>query len=203
MNADCFIKKEDILKLLTTLKKNNNCVIVAPTTYDKSSNITYNGGPLPEKKNKANILNLEGDACVDSVLGCAMMIKKSDFENMQKFDENFFLFFSDDDLCKKIKINKKSIIQSFSAKAKHQHGQSKVRNELKKIFLRNFHYTFDEMYYYYKYYKSLHIYNKLKKKIFIYILKILINFLLLKFSKSIKYLSVVLAYYKFRGFINN
>ena len=29
MNADCLIKKEDILNLLSTLKKNNDCMIVA------------------------------------------------------------------------------------------------------------------------------------------------------------------------------
>ena len=203
MNADCFIKKEHVLNLLSTLKASKNCMIVAPTTYDEDLNITYNGGPLPETRNKSNYLNLEGDVCVDSVLGSAMMIKTSDFEDIKKFDENLFLFFSDDDLCRKIKIKKQSIIQSFNAHAIHEHGISKVRNEIKKIFLRNYHYTFDELYYYYKMNKNKDKFKKLEKKIFNYKLKMIFNFLIFRIKISVYYLSKIMALYKFKKFIKN
>ena len=57
-----------------------------------------------------------------------MLIKKKDFIEVGMFDENLFLFFSDDDLCKKITKLNKSIIQIYLAKAYHTHGISKVKN---------------------------------------------------------------------------
>ena len=46
-----------------------------------------------------------------------MLIKKKDFIDLEMFDENLFLFFSDDDLCRKVKNKKKSTIQSYNSKA--------------------------------------------------------------------------------------
>jgi GT2 family glycosyltransferase len=203
MNADCFIKKEGILNLLDTLKKNKECMIVAPTTFNKHKNLTYNGGVLPENRNKLKVLNLEGDVCVESVLGSAMLIKKSDFKDLALFDEIFFLFFSDDDLCRKVKNKKKSIIQSIHVKAIHEHGESKVKNKLKKVFLRNYHYTSDELYYYYKLNRNTLNFEKLKKKIFNYKIKMILNLITLRLEKSVFYLSKILAFNKFSKFIKN
>ena len=50
---------------------------------------------------------------------------------------NFFMYYEDDDLCKKIRQKNSSVIQVFEAKAKHLHGQSKVKNVLKRIYIRN------------------------------------------------------------------
>ena len=62
-----------------------------------------------------------------------------------------------------IKQKNKSVIQVFNAKAQHSHGQSKVKNALKRTFLRSYHFTYDEMCYYYKINKH-HENIKLKKK---------------------------------------
>ena len=47
------------------------------------------------------------------------------------FDENFFLYFSDDDLCRNIKLLNKSIIQVYDASCVHSHGKIKLKNILK------------------------------------------------------------------------
>ena len=57
--ADCLISYRDISILLKSHKKYQNCFITSPTYYDKEANLSYNGGGLPEKNIKMEVLNLE------------------------------------------------------------------------------------------------------------------------------------------------
>ena len=207
LNIDCFIGKKEILNLLSSIKKYKDCIIISPTTYDENSKLSYNGGSLPENGEswgkKLTPLSLEGDVCVQSVLGSSMLIKKRDFVNLGLFDENFFIWFSDDDLCRKIKNAKKSVIQSFYSKAYHVHGKGKVVNKLKKKFLREYNMTFDELYYFYKIKRHEEIFKKIKKKIPNYILKVIINLFIFRIKKSIYYFSRILALNKFKKILYN
>jgi len=196
------ISNKDISILLKSHKKYENCFIAAPTYYDEESNLSYNGGCLPEKNSKMDILNLEGDVCVETVLTSVILFKRKDILEIGLYDENFFLYYLDFELCRRIIGKKKSIIQIFDAKVQHVHGQLKVKNQLKKIFIRNYNFTFDELYYFFKIKKHYERLNNLKKKLTNYIIKSIINFFLLRFDKSVYYLSKVIAFYKFNKFLN-
>ena len=74
--ADGLISNKDIFILLESHKKYKNCFITSPTYYDKESKLSYNSGYLPEKSRKKDILNLEGDVCVETVLGSITLFKK-------------------------------------------------------------------------------------------------------------------------------
>ena len=198
LNADCIIEEKSILKLVDCFKIYQNVGIASPTTLDYNKmNITYNGGLLPEYGKKDITTKISGDTCFQSVLGSAMMIKKKDFDEIEMFNKNLFLFFSDDDLCRKFRLKKKLIIQVKNSTACHIHGQSKVENLVKKIFLREYHMTHDELYYHYITNNHLEIFNKLKKKISNYLLKIILNFCILNFKKMLLYMARVLAFIKF------
>jgi N-acetylglucosaminyl-diphospho-decaprenol L-rhamnosyltransferase len=196
INADCFIQEKDIINLIKSHKNYKNCFITSPTFYDDNLSLAYNAGTFDEKKLSKEALNLEGDVCVDKVLGSAILFKKKDMEDLNFLDENFFIFFEDDDLCKKAKNKGMSVIQTFDAKAKHLHGQSKVKNILKRTFLRNYHFTYDQLYYYHKIGQG-EKYSVLKKKIKNYFIKMFINFLILNLSKSIYYFSIIKDFYDF------
>ena len=200
--ADGLISKKDISILLKSHKKYKNCFIASPTYYDKGSKLTYNGGGLPEKNLGMDVLNLEGDVCVETIVDAAILLKKKDIIELGLYDENFFLYYSDFDLCRRILKKKKSIIQIFEAKAQHDHGEIKVKNFLKKIFIRNYNFTFDELYYFFKINKHYEKTRKLKKKIPKYITKSIINLFLLRLSQSVYYFSKTLAFYKFNKLIN-
>jgi len=200
--ADGLISNKDISILLKSHKKYENCFIAAPTYYDEESNLSYNGGCLPEKNSKMDILNLEGDVCVETVLTSVILFKRKDILEIGLYDENFFLYYLDFELCRRIIGKKKSIIQIFDAKVQHVHGQLKVKNQLKKIFIRNYNFTFDELYYFFKIKKHYERLNNLKKKLTNYIIKSIINFFLLRFDKSVYYLSKIIAFYKFNKFLN-
>lgn len=201
LGADCLITNKDIEQLMFAKEKYNNCFLTSPTFYDSKGNFDYNGGPLFEDGSKNEPLKNSGDVCVNAVLTTAVLFKIKDIKEIGLFDEEFFLYFLDDDLCKRIKNKNKSIVQVFKAKAIHTHGQLKIKNKLKKIFFRNFYFDYEELYYLYK--NNLHQqkYNIVKKKIPKFIFKFFINLLIIRFDKSIYYLSKLLAFYKFRNFI--
>ncbi len=202
LNADCFIKEKDIINLIRSHKKYKNCFITSPTFYDSNFNLVYNAGSFDEKNISKEILNLEGDVCVDTVLGSAILFKKKDIKKLNFLDENYFIYFEDEDLCKKAKNQGLSIIQVFNSKAQHIHGQSKVKNILKKTFLKNYHYTYDQLYYYYKLRKQ-EKYLVLKKKLKSYFFKMILNFLILNLPKSVYYFSFLKAFFDFNKLIKN
>ena len=200
LGADCLITYSDIEQLMLAKEKYKDCFLTAPTIYDHTGKLSYNGGPLNENSPKNVVVKNSGDVCVDSVLTTAILFKVKDIINIGLFDEKFFLYFLDIDLCRRIKSIKKSIIQVYSSKAIHETGHLKVKNRFKKIFFRNFYFDYEELYYLYK--NNLHQqkYNIVKKKIPKFIFKFFINLLIIRFDKSIYYLSKLLAFYKFRKF---
>ena len=203
INADCFIKEEDILRLINSHKNYKDCIIASPTFYDENFKLTYNAGCFDEKNYAKETLNLHGDVCVDKVLGSAILFKKKDIMELGLLDENFFMYYEDDDLCKKVRKKNGSVIQVFEAKAKHSHGQSKVKNVLKRIYIRNYHFTYDELYYYFKINKHHGKYQNLKKKLLNYIVKMIINALIFRYDKSIYYFAIIKAFYDFNKLIKN
>ena len=192
--ADGLISNKDILILLKSHEKYENCFVTSPTSYDKDSKLSYNGGCLPEKSLGMDVLDLEGDVCVETVLGSIILFKKKDILGLGLFDENFFLYYLDFELCRRIINRKKSIIQIFDAKVQHDHGELKVKSHLKKIFIRNFNFTSDELYYFFKINKHFEKFDNLKKKLPNYIIKSITNLFLLRLTQSVYYFSKVAAF---------
>jgi len=195
-NADCYIDEDNIIKLYDYIKNNQDCGIVSPTSYDEYNNLSYNSGKLPENENSNEILKVEGDVCVEKVLGSSMFVKMEDLRKVGMFNENLFIFFSDDELCKKIRGINKHVVQIYNSKCIHVHGISKVKNKFYKIYLKELYFTLDELVYF-KDISDQKI-NKLKSKILNYCLKIMVCFFTLKFYNLIKYYARVVAYIKFK-----
>jgi len=194
-NADCYIDEDNILKLYNYLKSNINCGIVSPTSYDEKENLTFNAGNLPEKDNYDQILKVEGNVCAEKVLGSSMFVRTEDFLKVGLFNENLFIYFSDDDLCKKMKTINKHTVQLYESNCIHVHGISKVKNKFNKIYLRELYFTLDELIYFKDINKNK--VNRLKSKITNYFIKILLSLLTLNISNFIKYYARVYAYFKF------
>lgn len=201
INADCLIKEEDILKLLLANKADQNCFITSPTFYDSKNKLSRNASSFSDKKILHNNDYFDGNVCVDWVLGSAIIFKKKIFIEIGMFDENFFLYFLDEDICRKAFMKKKSTIQISTVKAIHVHGTPKTKNYFKKIFLRNYHFTYDELYYHFKINNHNELFSKLQKKIPNYLIKFLINLFILKLGKATYFLSLILAFLQFKKFL--
>ena len=204
INADCMIEKDSIIKLLLTNQKYKDCFISSPTFYEKNNKLAHNSAVFLEKKitPQWNEQSYDGDVCVDWVLGSAILIDKKIMQEIGMFDENLFLYFPDQDICKRASLKKKSIIQVSKAKAIHAHGISKVNNMFKRIFIRNYNFTFDELYYLHKIKIHQNAFNSIRKKIKNYYIKFFLNFLLFRLDKATFYIAKILAFKKFKKFLN-
>ena len=201
LGADCLINHYDIEQLMFAKEKYKDCFLTSPTFYDHTGKLTYNGGPLHENGPKNKVIENSGDICVNAVLTTAVLFKVKDIIDIGLLDEEFFLYFLDDDLCRRIKDINKSVIQVYDAKAKHDHGHIKVKNRFKKIFFANYYFYYEELYYLYKINSHQKKYDDFKKKIPKFLFKLIINFLIFRFEKFIYYLSKTLAFYKFKRLI--
>lgn len=105
---------------------------------------------------------------VDWVSGVSMFIKKEDFIKVGGFDENFFLYYEDLDLCKRIKKLNKKVIYFPLFKVKHLEGKSSGKKYEQKL-----QYFKAQDYYYKKWFglesryilKSIRVFYLLKYKI--------------------------------------
>lgn len=202
LNPDCLITTYSINILLEKINKYKDCFMTTPTLFTNENQIAQNCSLFPESGILKSPTYVEGDVCCQSILAAAMFCRTDDIKKIGMFDENFFLFFEDDDLCRRIKNLKKSIIQTLDAKAIHQHGEGKsIKNSLKRTFITNFNMTYSELYYYFKINSHYKKFSLLKKKIPNYIVKSIINFLLIRLNKSVYFLSKIIAFFKFYFFL--
>ncbi len=202
LNPDCIISQSSIKILLEKLNQYDNCFMTTPTLVTRDNIVSQNSSLFPESEILKSPIKIDGDICCQSVLAAAMFCRTNEIKKIGMFDENFFLFYEDDDLCRRIFNLKKSIVQIFNAKAIHQHGEGKsIKNSLKRSFIINFNMTYSELYYFYKIQDYDKKFNLLKKKIPNYLVKFFLNFLLFKLNKSIYFFAKVMAFIKFKFFL--
>ena len=135
LNPDAVLDKKAIHNFLITVKKNENFWLVGPAN-DQINDLDFKSSNAIE---------------VDNLKGFAIFFNMSKFKN-KFFDENFFLYFEEIDLCKKVKKNKGKIYLDQNIVIKHE-GASSV-DKSKKIELeksRNWHWMWSTFYFHKKY----------------------------------------------------
>ena len=72
--------------------------------------------------------NLEKSFYPDFIQGSFMLFKTKDLIDLQGFDERYFLYMEDVDLCKKIKQSGKKILYEPSVEIIHEFGKGSSKN---------------------------------------------------------------------------
>ena len=158
---DISIEKKEIMNLRRIFKINKDIIFVTPNIVQKKNNIRKNKFQIAYKKKiKA--------ACI---LCDVKKLKKVGF-----FDEDFFLYWEDIDLIKRINKSKYKMVLANNVYAQHHSSQSS-ENNLKTQHLRKLNFMFGEFVYDFKY-------NKLR---FLKIIRKIIQNLVLFFFNLIRF----------------
>jgi len=153
LNPDVILENSTIDELVSASKKIPSYAILAPI----SSNIDYPNYKMLNPKKK--ITDFSEPQKVRSVDGFAMLLDKKKLDRLlskKYFDENFFMYLENDDLCKRILKDNENIYIVPSSKIKHLGGKAvdaKYYNEVE--FSRNWHWIWSKFYYQQKHYGYL------------------------------------------------
>ena len=185
LNPDAILEKKclsELSKAQVNLK--GDFTILAP-------NLSNNYGYFSSPKNNLQNEILE----VDYVKGFAILInlKKINFDKI--FDENFFLFLEEIDLCKRIKNSGGKIFVAMNSKVQHS-GKQASEYSLNIELCRNWHWMWSLFYYNYKHFGVLVAYKATISKFFSSIFKLFVA--LVFFNKK----QFLIHYYRLNGLFN-
>ena len=151
LNPDVILEKNTIDELINASTKFSNFVIFAPI----SSNKDYPNYKL--FKNEKLIDESNYPFKVKSVDGFAMLINKTKINEITKqenfFDENFFMYLENDDLCKRMINKNENIYIVPNSKINHLGAKAvddKYKDEIE--FSRNWHWIWSKFYFRKKHY---------------------------------------------------
>ena len=185
LNPDVVLEKNclnELSKAQMNLK--DDFTILAP-------NLSTNYGYFSDQKNNFQNEILE----VDYAKGFAILInlKKLNFDKI--FDENFFLFLEEIDLCRRIKDSGGRIFVALNSEMQHLEKQASEYS-LNIELCRNWHWMWSLFYYNYKHFGILTAYRIAIRKFFSSLFKL---FLSLFFFKKKEFL---IHYYRLSGLFN-
>tara|TARA_B110000090_G_scaffold103958_1_gene116720 strand:- start:548 stop:1411 length:864 start_codon:yes stop_codon:yes gene_type:complete len=149
INPDVKLYKNTMSELITLSSKHSDYSILAPI----ADNTKYPNYKINNEITNDHDLDFFN---VDSVDGYAMLINKNKFIDDIYFDENFFLYLENDDLCLRQKKENNKIYVAKKAKINHLGGKSSSDIYKKEIELsRNWHWMWSKFYFNKKHYGYL------------------------------------------------
>ncbi len=160
INPDLVISPIQIKKIENFANKNKKFSILAPNSNGLVETLNNNFDKCVEKKidfeNLNKTLKRKKIYETDFVPGWCMYLNMKDIKKINYFDKNFFLYFEDTDLCKRLKkINKKLFILG-DIKVHHEFGTSVDYKDKSKVYLiRDWHLYWSSFYYHRKHYGFL------------------------------------------------
>ena len=146
LNPDVRFNQSTFKNLINAANQIDDFAIISP----KNSNLKFPNYKISEDNHiNKNILNVE------YIDGFSMLINKKKFKN-KYFDENFFLYLENNDLCKRIKSLGENIYIIKNSSVKHLGASSANSKFSQKIeYLRNWHWMWSKYFYNKKHYGFL------------------------------------------------
>ena len=185
LNPDAILEKNTLDNFLISANKINNFAIIGPAKQNEFST-------EDENKDKENVFQ------VDKLKGFAMFLNLEQFEDIGFFDKNFFIYFEEIDLCKRLKKANKKIYLDPNIIIKHIGGSSHNKSiNFEMELSRNWHWMWSSFYYHKKYNGFCYAIAKVFRKLISALLKTL--FYLIVFNKNKK----KIYYQRASGLINS
>lgn len=185
---DVTLFEDCIETLIRTIKKYPNAAIVAPLYFEENVyspfdyydlKISKLKKILPQKKfkNFKNILP-EGDISVEAVNSTALLIDVKRILSIGGWDNNFYTYLEDIDLCLRLRQKGYEIIKSPLSKIDHAGFSShKEENKKKMDVSRNWNFCWSSIYFCKKHRTQFFFFKYLFKITLKYLFKIILNFI--------------------------
>ena len=172
VNPDVTLNKDAVNKFFLSINNLGDFGIIAPI----SQNEKYNNFNINEDKEIKE---------VDNVKGFAMFLNMKTLKQINFFDDNFFLYFEEIDLCKRLKKNNSKIFIDPTIKVSHLGGKSHNLEIEKPMELsRNWHWMWSTFYFHRKHYGYLIAIIKILPKLSSALIKFIIFFITFRKDKS-------------------
>ena len=177
---DTIISKSSIFKLKKTLIGKKGAIISVPKIKQFKN--------YSQKNKDIKIIP------VKKILGAIFLAERKKFIDIGMFDENFFFYWEDVDLCKRIEIKDLKILLNRNSTAYHE-GEKSVKPNLKSFVIRKFYFKLGE-YIYQSKYNNLRLVKVVREPFKLLILIILYSFTF-QFKKSLENFCFICAIIKF------
>ena len=140
LNPDTTLHSSALDNFIKAAEKNNNFAIMAPYIQVEEDKLN--------KNYLKNILPIE----VENVRGFAMFLNMSEFKEVGFFDESFFFYFEEIDLCRRLRNHGKKIYLIPEVKIEHYGGTSHDESiNFEMELSRNWHWMWSTFNYHKKY----------------------------------------------------
>tara|TARA_Y100000816_G_scaffold97947_1_gene68214 strand:- start:1945 stop:2835 length:891 start_codon:yes stop_codon:yes gene_type:complete len=149
LNPDTICSKEFFDNIKIYLNGNIDFSAIG-TQYEKNINTPPAYFFDDRKYNKNLSVDINYLQKVDWVVGCSILFDLSKFENKKLFDENYFLFYEETDLCMELKKKNKNVYSSTKLIVDHLGAKGSLDgfdNKISNIKIRNWHLMWSTFYY--------------------------------------------------------
>jgi N-acetylglucosaminyl-diphospho-decaprenol L-rhamnosyltransferase len=141
LNPDCLPTPEFLEGMLRAAESFPDAAIIAPHLIrrDGSPEVSYR---WPATHWLSRGAKAEGPCCVGFVCGAVMLLNMDVMRRIGFFDETFFLYYEDEDLCQRVFLAGQQIVVVPDVEITHlSRGSVKGPNPLKSEFIRGYHHA--------------------------------------------------------------
>ena len=171
LNPDTLLEKNTIDNFFITALKFKDFAIIAPGIQEKKD--------LEKFKNNDNVVEVE------NVKGFAMFLNLDQFKDVGFFDDNFFIYFEEIDLCRRLKKLNKKIYLDHNIKINHMGGSSHNQSiNFEMELSRNWHWMWSTFYYHKKYNGFFYGLLKVSTKFFSALIRVMLYSILFNQNKK-------------------
>ncbi len=148
VNPDVVLRPGAVDALLEAARSWPDAGLLAPRLVEPDGRFFFQARSLLATylTNPAGRLALpQGDACAPFLSGACLLMPRALFLDLGGFDENIFLFYEDDDLCRRVADRGRALIHVHRAEALHERGRSSAP-EPGRVFRARWHQAWSRAY---------------------------------------------------------
>jgi GT2 family glycosyltransferase len=151
LNPDCALDSAHALRLMATAARFPEAALIAPQLLGTNGKAEINYRWVNTLWTSTGP-GAEDVCCVGFACGAAWLLNMAEMKEVGGFDEDFFLYYEDDDLCHRIFNHRKSILIDPSVKVLHSsRGSVRGKHPLRSEFIRGYHHAQSKIRYSRKY----------------------------------------------------